>query len=128
MALFDDIANEEVISPISSAATTQGAWIDMQGAHAYRIICTVDNLSGTTPTLDWSIEQKDQPWDAEEAVTELFAAAAFTQVTGGPFPNEQIKFVGMGDRSLLGKKYIRPVWTLGGTTPVATVRVRVEKI
>lgn len=130
---------EQVITPTTAAtAVNKGAWIDVGAAGTFRIICTVENLSGgtwdagtdvlTPPTLDWSIEETTDPTDNTVAVTELFAAADFAQVTIAPFPNVQLQYVGIGDRSKVNKRWIRPVWTLGGPSPISTVNVRVENV
>lgn len=131
MAFFDDKDSEVVVSAQTDNTTNRTGWLNVGAGNQYRVICTVLNLSGSLAAeelavLNWSIQHKTNPDDATEAATDLIAASAFTTVEAGTtFPNQQIKQVGASGTA--SKEYIRAVWALAGTNPVATVKFQAQK-
>lgn len=111
--------------PQTTSATSMSNWFDVGRNIEYYIDLSVENLSGTTPTHDWSIEDATAP---NVSVTTLFASGTFTQVTGGPFPNTQRKLIALTGDATSSKRFIRINWTLAGTNPVATVSFSINKV
>ncbi len=132
MALQDVTENETVITEQTHKISNHTDWLRTGAGNKFQAIFEVYNLSGTTPTLDWSLEHSNNPdgmligADAD-ATTELLAASALTQVNGTTLPHSQTYPVGVGADALNNKEYVRAVWTLGGTA-VATVGFKVKKI
>lgn len=110
--------------PPAQAETNYTDWIDTVESPPFTVNLSVLSLTGTTPTLDWSIEHKKTPTGSPAT---LVASSAFTQVTDGTaFPNLQTKPIDISDDANACGRWIRVKWTLGGTTPVAAVVVEIK--
>lgn len=97
----------------SSARTTTGtstsAVVDA-GASALALLVNAATVSGTTPTLDITVEWSND--NATWAVGE--PADSFTQITAAKVVAKQFAVKGA---------YYRTRWTIGGTTPSFTFDV-----
>ena len=91
-------------------ATVTGSDVDIEPLKAANFYLDVTAVSGTTPTLDVKIQEKDP------VSGKYFDLVSFTQVTA---VITQRKNYGSGAGELLGK-VIRFVATIGGTTPSFT--------
>ena len=76
----------------------------------YAAVLDVTAGSGSTPTLDVTIEEYDQASDT------FFEIDAFTQATGVTFERVLLNADGLAPFGSL----LRAVWDLGGTTPSFT--------
>lgn len=98
------------VTPVASAARTTSSNSGTLNAGAIgklSLLLDVTAASGTSPTLNVSIEESDDG-------TTWRSVAAFAQKTG--VSNERKSFVIAAD-------YYRVVWTIGGTTPSFTFTV-----
>ena len=100
----------DAVTPVASAARTtssnSGA-LDASGIRTVSLLLDVTAASGTTPTLNVSVEESDDG-------TTWRSVGAFAQKTA--VSNERKSFAIAGD-------YYRVVWTVGGTTPSFTFSV-----
>jgi len=94
----------------AETATVTGSDVDIEPLKAANFYLDVTAVSGTTPTLDVKIQEKDP------VSGKYFDLVSFTQVTA---VITQRKNYGSGAGELLGK-VIRFVATIGGTTPSFT--------
>jgi len=94
----------------AETATVTGSDVDIEPLKAANFYLDVTAVSGTTPTLDVKIQEKDP------VSGKYFDLVSFTQVTA---IITQRKNYGSGAGELLGK-VIRFVATIGGTTPSFT--------
>lgn len=116
--------SQEPASGASASASGNTGWINVSQLGEFAIICTVHNLSGTTPNLQWSVDHTQK---IDDAGVTLIGTGSFTAVTAGPFPNIQTKTVADAGSVSACAKYIRINWTITGTTPVATISVELRK-
>jgi hypothetical protein len=97
-------------TPARKTATFQGPWTDV-GAYegTVKVLLHAALVSGTTPTLDWSIEHASDGAGAGSGT--YLSSANFTQITSGT----SLQSAKIDSRNCKG--YIRVVGTLGGTSP-----------
>lgn len=106
---LDDVT----LSPAGAVTTTaNGSSVALGDRGTVRLLLNVTAASGTTPTLDVSIQTS---YDG----TTWRAVAAFAQKT--TVSNERKSFTGID-------RYIRAVYTVGGTTPSFTFTVTGEAV
>ena len=120
-ALIRAIYNS-IFAPAARTASANGTGLDLAD---YEGMCVLSLESaagtGTAPTLDFKLQESDDNTTfTDVAVASLFssnnsAAGAFVQVTGAA-ASVQSRTV---DASQL-KRYVRGVFTIGGTTPSFT--------
>ena len=112
MARFDVVRNQfvegESVSLATGAKTATGntGWLDSTEFEAAVLELDVTAASGTTPTLDVTIETAE-----DAAGTNGRSLGAFAQKTAAG--NERKSFDGFD-------RFYRAVWTVGGTTPSFT--------
>jgi len=94
----------------AETATVTGADVDTEQLGSANFYLDVTAVTGTTPTLDVKIQEKDP------ASGKYFDLVSFTQQTA---ISSERKSYGLGAGELLGK-VIRYVATIGGTTPSFT--------
>lgn len=127
MAFSDGDGGSGGIQGQTVTTTDVTKWYDVGKNINYYIDLTVENLSGTNPVHQWSIEHCDNP-DNLSGLATLFADNTFTDVDGTSLPNTQRKLIAETGNATSSKKYIRAKWTLTGTTPVSTVSVSINKV
>lgn len=103
-----------VVASAARTATGQSVAIRPQGfAHYINLAIDLTAVSGTTPTLDVTVE-----WSEDDGVNIAWFGAdpadAFTQLTAVGSKVKQF--------TVKGNSY-RVVWTIGGTTPSFTFQV-----
>lgn len=121
-----DVLSALAIYPVNQAlsATANSTGFDLQGAVSgnpstatnyegqIAFIADVKNVSGTTPTLAYKLQESDDN-------------STFTDVTNGGFTSlttvASLQKVVVNKDSL--KRYVRVAFTLGGTSPVYAVSV-----
>lgn len=113
------MAGEVVVASAARTTTGASAALPMSSGDELVVEIEVTARSGTTPTLDLTVEWSQDggtDFGASEA-----AADAFTQVaTGTSLPHRKVrKFSKKGD-------HYRIVWTIAGTTPSFTFEVRAD--
>jgi len=94
----------------AETATVTGADVDTEQLGSANFYLDVTAVTGTTPTLDVKIQEKDP------VSGKYFDLVSFTQQTA---ISSERKSYGLGAGELLGK-VIRYVATIGGTTPSFT--------
>jgi len=94
----------------AETATVTGADVDTEQLGSANFYLDVTAVTGTTPTLDVKIQEKDP------VSGKYFNLFSFTQQTA---ISRERKSYGLGAGELLGK-VIRYVATIGGTTPSFT--------
>ena len=94
----------------AETATVTGADVDTEQLGSANFYLNVTEVTGTTPTLDVKIQEKDP------VSGKYFDLFSFTQQTA---ISSERKSYGSGAGELLGK-VIRYVATIGGTTPSFT--------
>lgn len=104
----DDIT---LASEAAVTATTNGTWVDVGEGRNMTLLLTWLNNSGTSPTLDVTVQTSQDAGvaDTARAVNSLSTAGAFAQKTTSS--GTQRKEFGPTAR------YVRVVLTLGGTSP-----------
>ena len=100
-------------SSAARTATGTGAAVEVADRGSVRLLLDVTAASGTTPTLDVTIETS---YDGSTGWTSL---GTFTQKTA---VSSQRKNFGGADR------FVRASWTIGGTTPSFTFSVDGEAV
>lgn len=116
---------EDVDVSLNSTATDTTAWVDVSAKGNFIVTCIAHNGSGTTPTLDWTIEQSFDGTNSGSTLTNI--AGSFTQVTTS-FPKIQSKvFAPSGDVTSWAR-WIRVKRTLTGTSPVYTTSVQIRSL
>lgn len=110
----DNLKVVQSIAPTATGltTTTNGAGVDCRGYQYALVVVNVGAVTGTSPTMDVKIQQSsdDGSSDAYGDVT----SATFTQITAS---NDDTVYVGELKCEEL-ERYLRPVATIGGTTPV----------
>ena len=110
---IDALTMTEVLAPLARTATANGSAIDTHDyTNMYGFMLTTTAGTGTTPTLDMTIE------DSADGSTGWATVGTFTQVTDAADSSEII-FIDIDSV----KKYIRATATIGGTTPSFTCAV-----
>lgn len=96
----------DVVSKSARTLTGNSGWVDI--GHAREIIAQLaaDAGTGTSPTLDVKFQTS---WDGTDATAADVTTGAFTQVLAAA--SAQMKSLTIFHR------YIKVVWTVGGTTP-----------
>ncbi|MGH2692326.1 MAG: hypothetical protein ACRDHM_07450 [Actinomycetota bacterium] len=105
------VLKRTVVASAARTATGQSAAIDTQQAEELDLLVDVTAVSGTTPTLDLSVEWSDNgtDWFAAEPADTLTQITA-TKKTTKTFDVKAANY--------------RIVWMVGGTTPSFTFSVR----
>ena len=99
--------------PATRTATGNGTGISTVGYGHLLAILNVGTVTGTTPTLDVTLEESDTVGGTYVAIT----GAAFTQVTATPSTATATPKVGVNLVPGVRKAFIRAVATIGGTSP-----------
>lgn len=125
------MANNKVTIAASAARTTSsdsGALQNANGAKGILITLDITAASGTTPTLDVTVQR----YDATSAKYVDLPGAAFAQKTGTG-TDDLVIYPGIGETAnrsvsdVLGEDY-KVVWTIGGTTPSFTFTLGAQYI
>jgi hypothetical protein len=98
------------------AVTTTGSWVDVGEGRNLALALTISAVTGTSPTFNVTLETSSDKGvtDTPRALNSLATAGAFAQqIAAGTVR----KCFGPTDR------YVRCVITLGGGTPVGTIKV-----
>ena len=100
-----------LVAPSTRTATVTGTGVDLSPYvntvnTNLKIVADVGTVTGTTPTLDITVEESDSSGSGYSAIT----GAAFTQITATGTGAVEI-------HTKTNKRYIRAVGTIGGTTP-----------
>ncbi len=114
--------DEQVFDAASTSITANGSsenTHDISDALMLGVWIFVTAVSGTTPTLDISIETSSDLKDTADADARFDVQASFTQFTG---TGVQSVTINRADDSL-GRK-IRLKYTVGGTTPDFTIEAK----
>jgi hypothetical protein len=98
-----------VLASGAKTATGNSGWLNAEDIQALSLTLDCTARSGTTPTLDVSVETAE-----DSSGTRSRTVGSFTQVTA---TGTQRKSFGPLDR------YYRVVWTIGGTTPSFTISI-----
>lgn len=105
------VRSDAAVASAARTATGTSAAFDVAEADSFEATLTVTAASGTTPTLDVSLETSidgGETWDTVSAFSQLKAAGSDGHVFGP-----------------LGAK-ARWKWTIGGTTPSFTFSIAVS--
>lgn len=96
----------DVVGKSARTVTGNSGWIDI--GDVKELIAQLDSAAGTgiTPTLDVKVQTS---WDGTDATAVDVTSGAFAQVVAAV--SAQIKSLTVLHR------YIKVVWTIGGTTP-----------
>lgn len=109
-ALAKPVQQTTLHASAAETTTVTGDDLDIEQLKAANFYLDVTAVSGTTPTLDVKIQEKDP------VSGKYFDILSFTQATG---VTTERKNYGSGAGELLGK-IIRFVATIGGTDPIFT--------
>ncbi|MGH9167376.1 MAG: hypothetical protein ACRD02_06040 [Acidimicrobiia bacterium] len=90
----------------AQTSSTTGASVEVGDAAVFNLLLDVTAASGTTPTLDITIQGSDDG-------TNWYALGTFAQKTG----------VSAERKAFPGARYVRYVSTIGGTTPSFTFSI-----
>lgn len=108
----DRVRSDAAVASAARTATGTSAAFDTGPADSFEATLTCTTRSGTTPTLDVTLETSidgGTTWDTVGAFAQLTAASADGHVFGP-----------LGDKC-------RWKWTIGGTTPSFTFGITVEE-
>jgi hypothetical protein len=113
--LYDNVRAVFGFRPAAVTATTNGAAIDTLGFDDGMVVLEVGAVTGTSPTLAVSFEESDDGVTGWTAIP----GAAFTTVTAA----NQSQVRRLAELNVARRRFIRPVATLGGTSPNFTFAV-----
>lgn len=106
-SVYDAIKSVFMLRPQAATSTQTGAAIDTLGYNSASAALEVGAVSGTTPTLDATIQE------SADGSTGWTTIETYTQVTASN--NSQVKRIeGLGTSR---KRYLRTVATIAGTSP-----------
>lgn len=111
---FVDTKSATLLASAARTASANGEWIDVGNAHTLRLDLDITAASGTTPTLDVTIQTRR---DANDTARTL--GTAFTQATDA---TDQRKVFSGLDRQ------VRASTVIAGTTPSFTFSVAGELV
>lgn len=100
--------NVTLLAPLARTATEASPGFDSERQSNASFFLNVTAASGTTPTLDLTIQ------DSPDGVT-WYNRQAFTQVTGATTQSQRIEYFG---------RFLRVNAVIGGTTPSFTFSVK----
>jgi hypothetical protein len=105
--MIGEVSILTLLPALSRNANANGSAVDLSAyvnVRAYKAYLDVGNVTGTSPTLDVKIQESDD-------------GTTFTDISGAAFA----QMSATGNQTLVfktGKRYVRAVATLGGSSPV----------
>lgn len=105
------LRSDAAVASAARTATGTGSAFNVEDAESFEATLTITAASGTTPTLDLTLETTVDG-------THWYSVAAFAQKTGAG--SDARAFGPLGDQA-------RWKWTIGGTTPSFTFSVAVDE-
>lgn len=128
LSAHEKIFPRSIISPaVYTSTVTPAAGVDMKGFDDALVTLHIGTVGGTSPTLDVKMQESDDNSTFADIEDDAAAdLATFTQVTDATGQADTV-FVGRIKCSNF-KRYLRPIATIGGTSPTVEMAMMIVPI